>query len=303
MMDWVIKELQWKAGCLKETGFLRVFDAGVVKSDTAVSKDVQQALKEAVKPFENVPEDQKDYHPGSDNKVVDLVHPSLFPVIYGQTRVLPDRVITLDDCLSSVTQGDVLPVPSEEETVLVQDRSQWSSKTIFSNKFQWLPCDVELLDDTRCRIVSYINNAHPVHHKGLYEVVEKIIARTIPLWNKSLSESGDKRIPWESVEYGEHPDPEPQEPEGDDHDDEAFWHIHQQWADTRPIILPEPGEFAIPQERKTLDLRTHFPDTKLQVIVKLANIELTPDNPSYEGGTWHIEGQLVRLLRFLLYWL
>ncbi|CAF3206568.1 unnamed protein product [Rotaria sp. Silwood2] len=29
---------------------------------------------------------------------------------------------------------------------------------------------------------------------------------------------------------------------------------------------------------------------KLQVIVKLANIVLTPDNPKYPGGVWHVEG-------------
>jgi hypothetical protein len=28
------------------------------------------------------------------------------------------------------------------------------------------------------------------------------------------------------------------------------------------------------------------------VIVKLANIELTPEKPTYPGGSWHIEGQL-----------
>jgi hypothetical protein len=26
--------------------------------------------------------------------------------------------------------------------------------------------------------------------------------------------------------------------------------------------------------------------------VKLANIHLTPEKPSYDGGTWHVEGQL-----------
>jgi hypothetical protein len=29
---------------------------------------------------------------------------------------------------------------------------------------------------------------------------------------------------------------------------------------------------------------------KLQVIVKLANIILTPENPKYPGGVWHVEG-------------
>lgn len=28
----------------------------------------------------------------------------------------------------------------------------------------------------------------------------------------------------------------------------------------------------------------------MQVIVKLANIVLTPDQPKYKGGTWHVEG-------------
>jgi hypothetical protein len=29
---------------------------------------------------------------------------------------------------------------------------------------------------------------------------------------------------------------------------------------------------------------------KLQVIVKLANIVLTPEKPTYPGGSWHVEG-------------
>ncbi|KAF4506521.1 hypothetical protein G6O67_006598 [Ophiocordyceps sinensis] len=32
--------------------------------------------------------------------------------------------------------------------------------------------------------------------------------------------------------------------------------------------------------------------SRIQVIVKLANIHLTPEQPTYDGGSWHIEGQL-----------
>ena len=35
-----------------------------------------------------------------------------------------------------------------------------------------------------------------------------------------------------------------------------------------------------------IDLR----GTNVQVIVKLANIELTPEMPEYPGGVWHVEG-------------
>ncbi|EKV12216.1 hypothetical protein PDIG_45410 [Penicillium digitatum PHI26] len=294
MMEWILKELQWKAKIFKETGYVRVFDVGVIKSDTAVSKEIQRSLKVAVKPLENVAE--KDFHPGSDSKVVDLVHPSLFPVIYGQTRVLPDRIIGLDDCLGSVGQGDLVPVPSSQNCgPVLNGRHQYHREDqmfVFSDKFQWLPCDVEIVDDASCRILSYINNAHPVHHKPLYDVIEKIIARTIPLWNRSLSVIFDPRIKYTGVEYGEHSDPEPVQPEGDDYDVDEFWELHYQWESTRPIIPPEPASFEPRKEMVRVDLRKQFPDTKLQIIIKLANIELSPDKPEYEGGSWHIEGQL-----------
>lgn len=147
-MALVIKELQWKADILNKTGHVRVFDVGVIKSDTVISKDLQEALKERVRPLNDVPEDQKAYHPRSDQKVVDLVHPSLFPVIYGRTHVLLDRVIELDDCIGSMGQGGLLPVPPDEEVyVYPYYKAPYKADlSLLSQKFQWLPCDVELTE-------------------------------------------------------------------------------------------------------------------------------------------------------------
>ncbi|KAJ5183077.1 hypothetical protein N7492_000693 [Penicillium capsulatum] len=97
--DWGRK---WKADKITSTGLVRVFDAGVVKSDTAIPKHLQHDLKRAAAKFEDIPEKDKDFHPGSDQMVINLVHPSLFPVIFGRTRVLPDKVLSLDDCLTKV---------------------------------------------------------------------------------------------------------------------------------------------------------------------------------------------------------
>ena len=44
---------------------------------------------------------------------------------------------------------------------------------------------------------------------------------------------------------------------------------------------------------ETVDLLRDYGKRGLQVIVKLANICLTPERPQYEGGTWHVEGQIV----------
>jgi hypothetical protein len=299
MMDWIIKELQWKTESLKDDAIVSVFDTGVFKSDSAISEELKAKLKEAVAPFENVTEDQKDNHPGSDNKVLDLVHPSLFPVVYGRTHILRDKVIGLDDCLINVGQGEVLPVPAKPK--LPTDRWRGTpSLNALSLKFQWLPCDVELTGaETGCRIVSYINNVHPVEHNALYGVIEKIIDRTIPLWNKTLTEPSSLG---ERIEYGDDiryvDGTEETEPtQGEDEDRVVYWKRHEVWQAARQYQLPEPcvDSFKppnplLPEDR--IDLLEEFKDSGLQVIVKLANIELTPENPEYEGGSWHIEGQL-----------
>ena len=64
--------------------------------------------------------------------------------------------------------------------------------------------------------------------------------------------------------------------------------------DDEHIEQPEPKIFEPPIEPDpTIDLKEDYAKSGLQVIVKLANIHLTPENPSYEGGSWHVEGQLV----------
>ena len=55
------------------------------------------------------------------------------------------------------------------------------------------------------------------------------------------------------------------------------------WPDSKPAY-----DGGLKGLRKTVDLQGR----RLQVIVKLANIMLTPEKPRYVGGTWHVEGEL-----------
>ncbi|KAH1546324.1 hypothetical protein LV164_007421 [Aspergillus fumigatus] len=296
MMDWIIKEAQWKAKVFQDTKHVVAFDAGVVKSDIAIGEDLRQVLKDAVRPLEDVPEGLKDYHPGSDDKVVDLVHPSLFPVVYGRTRILHRKLIGLEDFLNYVGEGKILAIPPEEEATATIDRDWGGVRRPYSRKFQWLPCDVHFTDNGECRIASYINNLHPNKHRQLYQVIEKILEQTIPLWNTTLTLVRDKykRIPYDEVQYDEHPEPEPQpENEEDEHSDE-YYQRYDEWQKREPIRRPEPGEFAphVTEAKKQVNLHKDFAERGLQVIIKLANIELTPEKPEYEGGSWHVEGQL-----------
>ena len=152
MADWCIAELQYKANVLEETGAVSVFTGDVVKSDTAIPAPIQDELKAAVKPLENVPEKLKDWHPDSEDKVLDLVHPSLFPLVYGTTRILPDSLTNLDDCIKRCGEGTILPTPSTVPTPSSPSLADSDDGAIpvsnpYSKKFQWLPCDVDISND------------------------------------------------------------------------------------------------------------------------------------------------------------
>ncbi|KAE8406247.1 hypothetical protein BDV37DRAFT_281157 [Aspergillus pseudonomiae] len=251
MVRWIMDEVKWKAQKYSATGHVVVFDSGVVKSDTAISDELQNALKEGVRILEDSLTG-KDCHPGSDDKVADLVDPSLFPVVFNRTRAISDSLIKLERSLDIIGHGTVLLSDTREHP-------WFSNRKQYSWEFQWLPCDVDLLDNGLCAIVSYINNLHPRQNARLYRVIEKIIAQAIPLWNTTLTYT--KRGYWRMecprlVEY----------------DDSDSDYDSSEGRRLRPVGI--------------------FQETGLQIIVKLVNIELTPEKPEYHGGSWHVQGRL-----------
>lgn len=250
-------------------------------------------------PLEQVPREEKDYHTGCEDKVVNIVHPSLYPVVYVCSKIFRDEPIEIDDRWSWSGLAETLPVPKGEEANYAPDRERYYCEGFkpYSARFQWLPYDVDFRGDDECRIVSYINNMHLERHRDLYKVLEKVIAKTIPLWDKTLDEvkgSPDYRIPCREVEYLPYSVPGPEYEDNGENNDDEFHERYEEWLSSRPIAKPEPiGNFKPKGEEKYPDpvrLREQFRAQGLQDVVKLANIELTPDKPQYDGGSWHIEG-------------
>jgi len=139
MFDWSILELGYNEERINDRSNpppTFVFNGDVYKSDTALSLDFKQRLQRAVAAFEaSIPEDQKDWHPNTDEKVWDLVHPSLFPVVFGRSRVLTgDSIVGLHDCIARCGEGMILPVPGLYE----------APRPTYSRNFQWLPCEVDI---------------------------------------------------------------------------------------------------------------------------------------------------------------
>jgi hypothetical protein len=339
MIDWVIEELRYKATVFEETGVVNVFNGDVIKSDIAIPSSVKETLQRAVRNLENVPDIYKDYHPGSDGKVLDLVHPSLYPLIYGRSRVLSGRLIGLEDCIENCGNGDVIQIRPEEEAELVAHdnwNTNWNSNwSLYSRNFQWLPCEVDIAGEdgsakyvkfhgnsfhaNNVRITSYINNLHPQQDPEIYSTIENVLARAIPLWDMTLTPLGNclyyPRIEYE-LKFDPDPDAIPLEekmkmlPRAEGERDDDYYPRLEIWEnEMRRAVQPEPGPFCPPAEAESLerffepgthnlkpenqvDLKRDYSHRGLQVIVKLANIELTPEKPSYDGGTWHVEGQL-----------
>lgn len=285
------------------------YSAAAIKSDEILTDDMISALKAAIAPLESVPDEQKDWHPGSNGQVLDIVHPSLWPLVYGRSRVIPDKPIGLAEALDHCGTGCVIPQPlSVERTTLQQ-----------STRFQWLPCDVTISPEGKAKINSYINNLHPVHHAQLYPVIQDLIEKSLPAWDlvyRWPSEFDCRRLFARDLSrkcrteicqrVGRcHETNRPQEPgEGtrdvaDDYEGSFPTPIEQKdrdwWEETHTPDNPEPNpDEVIPPISADHVLSSGFfgSVSKVQVIVKLANIHLTPDKPKYDGGSWHVEGVL-----------
>ncbi|KAK2757529.1 hypothetical protein FQN54_004498 [Arachnomyces sp. PD_36] len=307
MVDYVIGELRYKAEVFRKTGLVNVYTGDVVKSDGVIPPSLRDQLKTFAARLEDVPEVKKDYHPGSDELVLDLVHPSLFPLIYGRSRILPDSLVTLDNCIDKCGSGLTTELAPESKPA---PPGGGQPVNPYSYHFQWLPCEVEFMHEEgsqpgqndelypRCKITSYINNLHPHHHADLYRCIEGIISRVIPQWNRTLGPLEREEFPdTQRIKYSEctYEDDWGEEPEQKDEETMADLDLRfEEWLDKRDehIEQPEPPEFSAPAKtEEQFDLRRTYGHRGLQVIVKLANIQLTPEKPKYEGGTWHIEGQ------------
>ncbi|KAG9041731.1 hypothetical protein FS837_011825 [Tulasnella sp. UAMH 9824] len=264
----------------EESCFTRIYE-----SDTLIPHELRDRLKEAVKVLEDVPEDQKDWHPRSDGQVLDLVHPSLYPIVYGRTLGYPRRKRPENRQIKDF-RPVIGPDPSN-----IHRGEDWS----FSEKFAWLSTDFKIAGDgSSAKAVSYINNLHPSHTE-LYSIIEALVARFSFLFDRVLTDLSCFHETWHpritehyTFEDGIYPGEEPEQEDGED-DDEYDARI-EAWNMQRPLSLP-----TVPTDGYTKDISKRpkaytIRGKEAQIIVKLANIHLTPEKPVYPGGSWHVEG-------------
>ena len=261
--DYLIKDLQNDALISANDSFYRSGVDGVYESSDLIPSALHTKFVSEVEKLENIPESQRDWHPFSNEMVLNLVHPSLYCVVFGRTKAVAEE-IALEDLEKSVGTGEVVTT-SEKQT-------KWRSE-----KYQWLPSDVLVDKNGKVTFQSYINGLHPIDHACLCQSISDILSLFVPMWEKTLAELVQPRPRRHRVRLEEH---------GYSEEDECG-NVRELDYDERWFEHDEKfGKFIPPKLPKAISLRNR----KLQVIVKIAEILLTPEKPNYRGGTWHVEG-------------
>ncbi|KAG9081873.1 hypothetical protein FRC07_014390, partial [Ceratobasidium sp. 392] len=290
-VNYVLKELDGYANLRDElTGAEVACYDKIWQSDKLVSPSLKQRLVSGVSKLENVPDLEKDWHPHSNGQVLDLVHPSLYPIVYNRTLAYFDGKIGPKKRYLMPIQMPPLAAPYNKYGYFEEDANYH-----VSHRFQWLPTDFEISGDGKsAKSVGYINNLNPDLHPDLHHTIEDLVAAFIPLFERVLTDSIPEnhaipeRVPNE-YSYNEAYAPEPQDYRFQNMDHYEW--AHEQWELGRPYLGPDvlPGGYQ-PGSREYRQFHYALAGKTIQVIVKLASIHLTPEKSTYPGGSWHVEG-------------
>ncbi|KAG8894567.1 hypothetical protein FRC01_012890, partial [Tulasnella sp. 417] len=284
-VDWVLEELEDYTKMRDEnTGIQPSCHVRIWESDKLISQDLNLQLKSAAALLENIPEEEKDWHPRSNNQVLDLVHPSLFCAVYGRTQYWESS--------NGDRRLETLRAPKG-------DMERWA----YSTEFSWIPTDFQLgVDGTPATALGYINNVNLYQQKDLITVIESLVGRFSLLWDKVLTDIHPKnndRLPGREKVTGtyvrtDHPDhPYPSWQDHKTLGDGEYFRLCEEAEEHKILTPPTVDERGYRGSGRDITSRyaTYSIQGKMvQVIVKLANIHLTPEKAEYSGGSWHVEG-------------
>ena len=319
MVDFAIAECQYWAlhyqeGPVRPAAAEGVFVRDDLKTNTG---DLHADLLREIAVLRDQPaigSTEIDRHPGTP-QIIDLVHPSLYAYERGQTMVLEGAAGG-----ANVTQMPEWSSFLGKQGVVEQEKQSDSNPSshplanhhggVYSD-LQWLPAEFRVSANGQdCDITSYINSLHPIQHAQLYPLIGKLFCHCVPLLEQVLAELGKaplstglQKPPRERqlrIQPDHWWDGEPDE-QGSDQEDSDYEEYYENWYDDLSRFIPPTiPKFASPppftQNRDdTISLR----DRPLQVIVKIASMELKPNRgaenedenlSSYKGGVWHVEG-------------
>ncbi|KAI4940146.1 uncharacterized protein J4E92_001434 [Alternaria infectoria] len=189
-----VQELRSKAKYFEQSGIIPSLDAcaSVAKSDTLVTSELHTNLRKAFDKLQSDHATSPDWHPNSNDMVQDLVHPSMYPLVYGRSTGFREEQVGVADAVKRWSgKGEVIAQQGPEETT-AQNRPSYGvggsniPPEYWSNQYQWLPANVAFQEDGSVKFTSYINNLHPTRYPEIYRTIEKLVETSIPMWDQCL---------------------------------------------------------------------------------------------------------------------
>ncbi|OSD06643.1 hypothetical protein PYCCODRAFT_1383781 [Trametes coccinea BRFM310] len=285
-LDYIFDQLKYEASQRdEETGIFASAIPKVYESRSLIPADLKASLLSGVTVLESVPDEEKDWHPDTYQQVLDLVHPSMYCLRIGESLVRS----------KDESGTEMISVLTEQEYMI--QRPDLAREAFMSRYYQWLPTDFEVSNTGGVQALSYINNLHPIRHRALYTTICGILTRFVPLFNKVLSDvlSPEPPLAVKADPYAWYDDIEMPDEEELKKRYGAYESEHERWErwgrwerEERWPVIHDPGPFAPPKDHDRISFELN--GRTVQVIVKLANIVLSPENPQYPGGSWHVEG-------------
>ena len=292
MIKYMFDKLKHEISETKEIGSIASPFHAIFQSDNLIDISLKKKFQKQLELLESLP---KDYHPFSNDLVVDLIHPSLYCFVGDRTPVvskekMEQRDIPMHLWMKESNSIEIpkinIPPPKEffQEYVheLHSDYVSLTKSNFISDKFQWLPSDISISKEGKVKFESYINNLHPLKFKSLYSNLEEILEKFIPMFELVLGYPTDKKRIIDEKYYDRLYDDEFARLFGDDYEDYL--------DEVEPEEIKEKGKFFKDKFKKEKLSKMNIKGRNLQVIVKMASIELTPEKPKYKGGSWHMEG-------------
>ncbi|KAJ2062102.1 hypothetical protein GGI17_002669 [Coemansia sp. S146] len=289
--EYVLDELAYYSSLHLPNGSAKLSAAdGVWFSDTLIDAETTSELRDYAAILEGEPDRQKDWYPEDQSRMLYLIDPSLYPLSYSHSWLCrrpstsPRAALTpetLGECPGSLEKWrQALNITEDGESDYYIPPEAWRYDSYASEKFSWLPSEFRVDDNGAVTIESYINNLHPVKHEALYPIIANVFSKFLPLLEQVVTDLVHPRQPRmkpDASKYYKSDKPMPNK-----HSD-AYW----RWKEEAEFVPPQPEPFVVP-------LRSVHPYSlrgrRLQTIVRMSNVELTPENPIYGGVAWRLAG-------------
>ncbi|KAJ2860348.1 hypothetical protein GGH94_005568 [Coemansia aciculifera] len=300
-LAYVLDELAYYASLHPPSSNVRLSAAdGVWFSDALIDADATNELRDYAAILENVPDRQKDWYPNDRSSVLNLIDPSLFPLIYSRSKLCrqistsPQAALKLEEvgeCPGSLDEWrKALNVTEDGESAYYLPTGVWPFVAYSSVKLSWLPSEFRVDGNGAVTIESYINNLHPVKHAAFYPIIASVFSKFLPLVEQVVTDfvhPRQRRVVPDQDKYYKSDEPLPDRDVDNGDDDYDYDEEVRQWRRRATFVLPQPEPFVAPT-RPVIPYK--LPGRQLQAVVKMANIELTPKRPIYGGKDWSVVG-------------